>query len=133
MPLSMMQPLSRPPSRDLDNTFSRHLSREETYHLADTARRKSSDKLVREDLRLKLSHDHILELLLQDIARAERERQTSPTEKKYLTPQERRGSTEQKRSTGVDDYGFPLVEDDDGEEDLGGLALMRTESRRPSR
>lgn len=136
MPLSIMQPLSRPPSRDLDTQASRRLSREEAYHLADTARRKSSDKLVREDLRLKISHDHLLELLLQDIARAERERQTSPTEEKYLTPQERKTPTKQRRRTEeveVDDYGFPLEEEEDGVEDLGGLGLMRTESRRPMR
>ncbi|KIW89365.1 uncharacterized protein Z519_10219 [Cladophialophora bantiana CBS 173.52] len=138
MPLSMMEPLSRPPSRDL--TPTRRLSREETYHLADTARRKSSDKQVREDLRLKLSHDHLLELLLQDIARTERERQTSPTDEKYLMPQERKRSSssdDAQRSTDaemelVDDYGFPL-DPEDGEEDLGGLALTRTESRRPVR
>lgn len=127
-----MQPLSRPPSRDIsDSTPSRRLSREETYHLADTARRKGSGKLVREDLRLKLSHDHLLDLLLQDIARAERELQTSPTEEKYLTTQERR--KESTTQLEVDDYGFRLEEQADGEEDLGGLALMRTESRRPVR
>ncbi|OAP65380.1 hypothetical protein AYL99_01352 [Fonsecaea erecta] len=136
MPLSLMEPLSRPPSRDL--TPSRRLSREETYHLADTARRKSSDRLVREDLRLKLSHGHLLELLLQDIARTERERQTSPTDEKYLMPQERkRPSSEGKTSSHadlelVDDYGFPL-ELEDGEEDLGELSLTRTQSRRPVR
>ncbi|KIW28019.1 uncharacterized protein PV07_07709 [Cladophialophora immunda] len=137
MPLSMMEPLSRPPSRDL--TPTRRLSREETYHLADTARRKSSDKLIREDLRLKLSHDHLLELLLQDIARTERERQTSPTDEKFLMPQERKRqlSSEAQRASDaelelVDDYGFPL-DLEDGEEDLGGLTLTRTKSRRPVR
>ncbi|KIX00979.1 uncharacterized protein Z518_10045 [Rhinocladiella mackenziei CBS 650.93] len=130
-----MQPLSRPPSRDL--TPSHRLSREETYQLADYARRKSSDKVVREDLRLRLSHGHMLEMLLQDIARTERELQTSPTEDKYLTVQERKGSQSQRRNVEeatevVDEYGFPL-EEEDGEEDLGGLALMRTESRRPVR
>ncbi|KAH0845777.1 hypothetical protein FOPE_12604 [Fonsecaea pedrosoi] len=148
MPLSFLEPLSRPPSRDLAPT--RRLSREETYHLADTARRKSSDRQVREDLRLKLSHDHLLELLLQDIARTERERQTSPTDDKYLMPQERKqpssssssSSTSeseadaQRSSTSdldlVDEYGFPL-DLEDGEEDLGGLTLTRTKSRRPVR
>ena len=129
----MMQPLSRPPSRDLTPPSpSGRLSRQETYQLAEQARRKSSDKLVREDLRLKLSHDHLLELLLQDIARTERELQTSPTEEKYLTVGERKAPRRQGTSTKavVDEYGFPL-EEDDSEEDLGGLALMRTESRRP--
>ncbi|KIY03111.1 uncharacterized protein Z520_01578 [Fonsecaea multimorphosa CBS 102226] len=134
MPLSMMEPLSRPPSRDL--TPTRRLSREETYHLADTARRKSSDKFVREDLRLKLSHDHLLELLLQDIARTERERQTSPTDEKYLMPQERKrpaaSSSPEAQTDLVDEYGFPL-DLEDGEEDLGGLSLTRTPSRRPAR
>lgn len=156
MPLSMMQPLTRPPSRDLDaNCIGRSLSREETYHLADTARRKSSDRVVRDDLRLKLSHGHLLELLLQDLARTERELQTSPTDDKYLMAEERKGSKQSRRrttasesesesetpssspshspSTELDDYGFPLEGEGDGEEDLGGLALMRTESRRAMR
>ncbi|KIW61408.1 hypothetical protein PV05_01530 [Exophiala xenobiotica] len=140
MPLSMMQPLSRPPSRDIATRPSptRRLSREVTYQLADTARRKSSDKIVREDLRLKLSHDHLLELLLQDIARTERELQMSPTDEKYLLEEERKlpSREEQRRrsSSGpqYDEYGFPLDEGD-GEEDLGGLMLMRTESKRPRR
>ncbi|KAJ9646816.1 uncharacterized protein PV06_10434 [Exophiala oligosperma] len=141
MPLSIMQELSRPPSRELaPPSPQRRLSREVTYQLADTARRKSSEKVVREDLRLKLSHDHILELLLQDIARTERERQTSPTEEKYLLEEERKSPREERRrkqqpsdeQPRFDDYGFPL-EDEDVEEDLGGLALMRTESRRPRR
>lgn len=136
MPLSMMQPLSRPPSRDLTPPSpSRRLSREITYQLVDTARKKSSDRFVREDLRLKLSHGHLLELLLQDIARTEREFQTSPTEQKYLTAKERSGAEERRIrvvAAEVDEYGFPL-DDEDGEEDLGGLALMKTESRRPIR
>ncbi|KIW15080.1 hypothetical protein PV08_07867 [Exophiala spinifera] len=138
MPLSIMQELSRPPSRDLATASpERRLSREITYQLADTARRKSGERVVREDLRLKLSHDHILELLLQDIARTERELQTSPTEDKYLSEEERTSSSRQERrrqpssEPRFDDYGFPL-EDEDVEEDLGGLTLMRTESRRPS-
>lgn len=105
--------------------------------MADTARRKSSDKVVREDLRLKLSHDHLLEMLLQDIARVERERQTSPTEEKYLMEEERKPQHEQRQQrrqpeATVDEYGFPLDPEED-EEDLGGLSLMRTESRRPRR
>lgn len=135
MPLSMMQPLSRPPSRDLTPPSpSRRLSREETYHLAETARRKSSNKIVHDDLRLKLSHGHLLELLLQDIARTERECQTSPTEDKYLMEEERKRPEEQRRVSEpkLDEYGFPL-DQDDGEEDLGGLSLMRTHSRRPAR
>ncbi|EXJ94620.1 hypothetical protein A1O1_03016 [Capronia coronata CBS 617.96] len=153
MPLSMMTPLTRPPSRDLDaNTIGRSLSREEAYHLADTARRKSSNRVVCDDLRLKLSHVHLLDMLLQDLARTERELQTSPTEEKYLLPEERKRSKRTPHTTSsssssssspspsrspspsaeVDEYGFPL-EEEDSEEDLGGLALMRTESRRPMR
>lgn len=133
-----MQPLSRPPSRDLTPPSpTRRLSREETYHLAATARRKSSDRIVHDDLRLKLSHDHLLELLLLDIARNERERQTSPTDDKYLMEEEQRERKRPEQQTRIaepkfDDYGFPL-EQDDGEEDLGGLSLMRTHSRRPTR
>ncbi len=125
-----MAPLSRPPSRDL--TQSRRLSREETFHLAETARRKSSDKFVRDDLRLSLSHIHLLENLLQEIARSEREIQTSPTEEKYLLPQERK-SVQSRRTEPrelYDEYGFPLEESDDGEEEL---SLTRTQSRRPAR
>ncbi|EXJ90034.1 hypothetical protein A1O3_03102 [Capronia epimyces CBS 606.96] len=145
-----MQPLTRPPSRDLDchRRPGRSLSREETYHLADTARRKSSDRVVRDDLRLKLSHGHLLELLLLDLARTERELQTSRTDDKYLMAEERKGSKESRlrpkrtveaasssaSSADVDEYGFPLdLDEEDGEESVGGLALMRTESRRPMR
>lgn len=132
MPLSTMAPLSRPPSRDL--TESQRLSREETYHLAETARRKSCDRLVREDLRLALSHGHLLGQLLQEIARTERELQTSPTEEKYLLRQERKSSHQGRRESAeerelVDEFGFPL-DSDDGEEEL---TLTRTQSRRPAR
>jgi hypothetical protein len=93
--------------------------------------------VVREDLRLKLSHDHLLEMLLQDIARAERERQTSPTEEKYLMEEERKPHQDRRQQrrqpeATVDEYGFPLDAEED-EEDFGGLSLMRTESRRPRR
>lgn len=139
MPLSMMQPLSRPPSRDLaPPSPTRRLSREETYQLANTAQRKSLDRVVREDLRLKLSHDHLLELLLQDLARAGRESQTSPTKEEYLTESERRkppadgGEPRTRTQSQYDDYGFPL-DDEDSEDDTGGLALMRTVSRKPVR
>ena len=139
MPLSMMQPLSRPPSRDITPPSPRRLSRTETFQLAETARRKSSDRVVSEDLRLKLSHVHLLDMLLQDIARGERELQTSPTEEKYLTTAERQSKSpvDSTRTTSrieeqYDEYGFPLDEEE-AEEDFGGLALMRTESRRPVR
>jgi hypothetical protein len=83
-------------------------------------------------------------MLLQDIAQIEREIQTSPTEEKYLRMGERqeqlaeeqensrtRRSPQQEPSR-VDEYGFPL-EDEDLDEGFGGLSLMRTESRRPRR
>lgn len=129
-----MQPLSRPPSRELSLSPSRRLSREETFQLAETARRKSLNKVVHDDLRLKLSHEHLLDALLQDIARSERELQTSPTEDKYLTKSERKRTQEPRRipQPKFDDYGFPLDEED-GEEDMGGLSLTRTQSRRPVR
>jgi len=51
-------------------------------------------------------------------------------------PQERKASNEERRRSDgtelVDDYGFSLGEED-GEEDMGGLTLMRTQSRRPVR
>jgi hypothetical protein len=137
--LSIMPTLSRPPSRDLGSRSpSRRLSREETYHLAETARKKSSDRQVREDLRLSLSHGHLLEQLLQEIARTERELQTSPTEDKYLLPQERKPSSQQQETATsiqpqrelVDEYGFSLDSDEDEEEQL---SLTRTPSHRPMR
>jgi len=135
MPDTMSQ-LSRPPSRDFP--LQRRLSIEETYHLADTARRKSSDRMVRDDLRLKLSHSHILGMVLQDIARNEREHQTSPS---TSTPDQGSSKCDRhitwdlvetpKKKSNVDEYGYGY--DDDGEEDLAGLALTRTHSKKPTR
>jgi len=86
--------------------------------------------MVREDLRLSLSHGHLLDQLLQEIARSEREIQTSPTEEKYLFSQERQSSKQQQMTERqlVDEYGFSL---DDGEEEQE-LSLTRTQSRRTS-
>lgn len=133
MPLAIMQPLSRPPSRDLALSTAQRLSREETFQLAETARRKSLNREVHDDLRLRLSHEHLLDALLQDIARSERELQTSPTEDHYLMQSERKRPQEPKRipQPKYDEYGFPM-EEDDGEEDTGGLSLTRTQSRRPT-
>ena len=141
MPHILMAPLTRPPSRDI--TPTRRLSRDQTYHLAETARRKSSDKFVREDLRLSLSHGHLLEQLLMEIARTERELQTSPTEEKFLLPQERSSTTTSSQSNSrttlskpqFDEYGFPLDHEDEDEdsESSSSLSLTRTQSRRPTR
>jgi hypothetical protein len=134
MSLSMMAPLSRsssPPSWPL--------SRERTYHLAQQARRKSLDRHINEDLRLKLSHVHVLENVLLEIARSEREQQTSPT----IMPQSRDVPTtplklnhaRSIRFAGeeVDEYGFPLDDAAEDDEEMGALSLTRTESRRPVR
>jgi len=82
--------------------------------------------------------------------------QMSPTDEKYLLEEEKRrrrklppsgGEEEEeeeqqqqrRRSSSsvgppqYDEYGFPLDEGPDAEEDLGGLMLMRTESKRPRR
>lgn len=128
-----------PQINDLTLDLERSLSLEETYNLADRARRKSSDKLVREDLRLKLGHTNVLDSLLKDIAK--RSPPPSPTQG-VVRPH----SVAMKRSTsntitwatqeitkvhGVDDYGFEY--EDDGEEDMESLSLCRTKSRKPER
>jgi len=114
--------------------LTRRLSLEETFNLADRARRKSADKNV--DLRLKLGHTNVLDSLLKDIAR--RSPPPSPTQgvvKPVGVPHHKRGSTitwatqEVTKVYGVDDYGFAY--EDDGEEDLEGLTLTRTKSRKP--
>lgn len=113
--------------------LERRLSLEETYSLAHRARRKSTDKNIREDLRLKLAHENVLTSALKDIA--VRSPPPSPTQKSVKL--ERRPTTitwapsESTRMNTRDDYGFPY--EDDGEEDFGGLALSRTVSRKPSR
>lgn len=118
--------------------LTRRLSLEETFNLADRARRKSSDKNVREDLRLKLGHTNVLDSLLKDIAR--RSPPPSPTQgvvKPVAMPQLKRQTTitwateEITKVYGVDDYGFTYG--DDGEEDFEGLSLTRTKSRKPER
>lgn len=124
MPFSDMPPLSR------------RLSLEETYNLADRARRKSSDKIVREDLRLKLGHTNVLDSLLKDIAR--RSPPPSPTQgvcKPVAVSTTKRSTItwateEVSKVYGVDDYGFAY---DDGEEDMESLSLTRTKSRKPER
>lgn len=135
MPYTLPE-LSRPPSRELVSPFkgmTRRLSIEETYHLADTARRKSSEKVVREDLRLKLQHTNFLEMLLQDIALNEKESKKSPppSPTQSTVNPERHISWDQSIPTGVDEFGYGF--EDDGEEDLEGLSLTKTVSRRPRR
>ena len=133
--ISSQQPHSMPRS-DMP-PLSRRLSLEETYNLADRARRKSSDRTVREDLRLKLGHTNVLDSLLKDIAR--RSPPPSPTQgvcKPVAVPQSKRQSItwateEVSKVYGVDDYGFAY--EDDGEEDMESLSLTRTKSRKPER
>ncbi|KPI34958.1 uncharacterized protein AB675_3828 [Cyphellophora attinorum] len=121
-------------------TITKSLSLEETYTLADRARRKSSDKLVREDLRLKLGHTNVLDSLLKDIAR--RSPPPSPTQscsRPVSSPMKRQSSGNSitwatqtvTKVHGVDDYGFAY--EDDGEEDMESLSLCRTKSRKPER
>lgn len=115
--------------------LSRRLSLEETYNLADRARRKSTERNVREDLRLKLGHTNVLDSLLKDIAR--RSPPASPTQgvckpvaTAHLKPQTITWATEEvSKVYGVDDYGFGY--EDDGEEDFDSLSLTRTKSRKP--
>jgi hypothetical protein len=61
-------------------------------------------------------------------------------EERKFSPRGTRGEEQQRRrssgpgcSPQYDEYGFPLEEEGDGEEDLGGLMLSRTESKRPRR
>lgn len=125
---------TRPTLSDMP-PLSRRLSLEETYSLAVRARRKSSDKLVREDLRLKLGHTNVLDSALKDIAA--RSPPPSPTQS-TCTPYSKPKATSIKWATEVvvshveyDDCGFRY--EDDGEEDLAGLALVRTKSQKPKR
>lgn len=128
--------LSRPPSRELPIPLTRSLSIEETYHLADTARRKSLSEATRNDLRLRLAHSHVLGHLLLDIAaQTEAQSLSSPLQptttsksasSKHISwaPQEVSKTSRYSASVEFDEY-------DDGEEDLGSLSLVRTPSRRP--
>lgn len=118
--------------------LTRRLSLEETFNLADRARRKSTDKNVREDLRLKLGHTNVLDSLLKDIAR--RSPPPSPTQgvcKPVAVSHHKRPTTitwateEITKVYGVDDYGFSFG--DDGEEDFESLSLTKTKSRKPER
>ncbi|RMD41301.1 hypothetical protein DV735_g3833, partial [Chaetothyriales sp. CBS 134920] len=62
-------PSSSPPLPLPHHHHDYSLSLEETQQLAGLARRKSNDRLVREDLRLRLAHNNILDSLLRDIAK----------------------------------------------------------------
>ena len=105
------------------------LSLEETQQLAGLARRKSNDKMVREDLRLKLGHTNVLDSLLKDIAK----RSPPPSPTQACVKLDRKPTTIQwatqvvSKVEQVDDFGFTY--DDDGEEDLESLNLCRTSSR----
>lgn len=120
--------------------IERRLSLEETFSLVDRARRKSLDKNVHEDLRLRLSHSNVLNSALKEIAA--RSPPPSPTQSS-CTPY----SLAKPKSASItwatqiivshveegdyDDLGFSY--DDDGEEDINDLALTRTASRYPKR
>jgi hypothetical protein len=120
------------------------MSLEETFNIADRARRKSSDKFISEDLRLKLGHTNVLESALKDIA--VRSPPPSPTQtacspyslskSKKSTPKPRAikwatQTVSYQYESRYDDAGFKY--EDDGEEDFESLSLVRTQSRKPSR
>jgi len=112
-------------------TLERRLSIEQTYQLADTARRKSSSEQTRHDLRLRVGHAYMLEALEHVIRNSPppSPRQSSLQPSKSITWAGLETSTQTSPpGPEVDEYGY---EYDDGQEDLGGLSLMRTESRRP--
>ena len=113
-------------------TLERRLSLEETFNLADRARRKSTDKNIREDLRLKIGHENVLGSLLKDIAA----RSPPPSPTQQVVRMDRKPAaitwaTEVTSVTEIDDYGFSYA--DDGAEDLDGLALCLTASKKPRR
>lgn len=122
--------MSRQRSRDMGLT--RQISIEETYSLATVARRKSSSEAARHDLRQRVGHAYMLEALEHAI------RNSPPSSPKQPTAQPARSERHISWATletpkrevqpVIDDYDY---EYDDGEEDLGGLSLCRTSSRRP--
>lgn len=130
-----MPTFTRPPSRDL--TLTRRLSIEETYHLADHARRKSSSEVTRNDLRMRIGHSNVLGQLLLDIAQTEKSSAKTSAASANSTsadaktkhphilwaPQE---VSKTSRYELDDEY-------DDGEEDLEELSLVRAPTRRPQR
>lgn len=141
---NIKMPSSKPKLADLP-PLTKCLSLEETFNLADRARRKSTDKTISEDLRLKLGHTNVLESALKDIA--VRSPPPSPTQAacspysysaKPKKSERRQPSIKwatqtisyQYEST-YDDAGFRY--EDDGLEDFQGLSLVRTQSRKPKR
>ena len=127
--------ITQAPSPDMP-PLTRRLSLEETHELAGLARRKSNDKMVREDLRLKLGHTNVLGQILKDIAqrspppsptRACVKMDRKPTTIQWSSQVAQRRKVEPVKHVGVDDLGFEYG--DDGEEDLDSLSLCRTNSR----
>jgi len=113
--------------------LERRLSIEQTYSLADTARRKSSLEATRNDLRLLVGHSNVLELLLNEIAKSAPPSPTgvspkSDTGKQHITwaPLEVAKAIRYAEAE-------PEYEYDDGEEDLESLSLVRTPSRQQQR
>ncbi|RMZ79232.1 hypothetical protein DV737_g3541, partial [Chaetothyriales sp. CBS 132003] len=106
------------------------LSLEETEQLAGLARRKSNDRVVREDLRLKLAHNNVLDSLLRDIAK----RSPPPSPLQRSVRPDRKPRTIQwatqivSKVERVDDYDL-ANDDNDEEEDISGLSLCRMSSR----
>jgi len=109
----------------------RSLSIDQTYALVNTARRKSTSKATKRDLRLQVSHTNFLTALLQDVEQYEEAVRLSPPPSPPTKAQDS-GDDYVGRVRRYDEYGFELDEDD-GEEDLGGLGLCRVESRSETR
>lgn len=113
-------------------SLCRRLSLEENFSVADRARRKSSDRYIREDLRLKLGHTNVLDAALKGIAALSPP--PSPTQS-TCTPHRKPASitwadqiiVSHVEDGDSDDHGFSY--DDDGEEDIGSLTLSRTPSK----
>ena len=110
--------------------LTRRLSIEEAHSLAGLARRKSNDRMVREDLLRKLGHTNVLDSLLKDIAK----RSPPPSPTQACVKLDRKPAATIQWATQVvskveqvDEYGY--VYEEDGEEDLESLSLCRTPTR----
>ena len=118
--------------------LERRLSLEETFSLVDRARRKSSDKTVHDDLRLRISHSNVLNSALKEIAaRSPPPSPIQSTCSPYSIPNSKPASitwatqiiVSHVEEGDYDDYGFSY--DNDGQEDISDLALTRTTSIYP--
>jgi hypothetical protein len=122
-----------PSSSEPNHRLERRLSIEQTYSLADTARRKSLLEATRNDLRLLVGHSNVLELLLNEIAKSAPPSPTGVSPKSDTGRQHIAWSPLEVAKVIRYVETEPEYECDDGEEDLASLSLVRTPSRQPQR